>query len=200
MEFGEAMDKKYGENWLYNMVFHNRPDQPDNMLEQQDQGARGEYIRRRMRQFTLGLASITKLDSNFLMNTFAIKRQIDIKSKLLRSEIQRSGLMMDTERITEPEYLEKLADSQPLAKELMALTYKKDALTEYYDFFLEAEKKMPDLDLPAILFGTHEFQFDYGDKPDKEVYEQLFKRQTIRNIPNEDAADVIETISDEESQ
>lgn len=195
-EFGDAMDKKYGENWLYNFVFSNRVDGGDDLISMQDSGARGEYIRRRMRQFSLGLASMNKLDSNFFMNLYAIKRQMDIKQRALKSEIQKSGELMDTERITEPEFLKRLADKRPLAKELLALDYKQDALTQYYDFFLGADKKlsavMPGLDLIKMIVGADEYSFDYGDKPDKEVYEKLFKRKTMANTPDEEADTLIE--------
>ena len=200
VEFGRAMDEKYGDNWLYNFALRGRVDRDDDSLvADQEAATRGEYIRRRFRQFSLGLASMNKLDSTFFMNTFAIKRQIDIKQRELKNRIIQSGALVDTERINDEEFQKQWAEEIPAAKELLALSYKRDALEEYYDFFLGAEKKIPDLDLPSIIFGTNEFEFDFGDKPDKEVYEKLFKRQTMENIPEEDATDLIEGIGDKEA-
>lgn len=200
VEFGQAMDKEYGENWLYNLAFKGRVESDDSLAGLQETAGRGEFIRRRMRQFTGGLASMNKLDSNFFMNTFAIKRQIDIKSRQLKSDIIESGALVDTERIDQEDFLKKWADSRPLAKEILALSYKKDALAEYYEFFLEAEKAAPDLDLTSVLFGTKEYEFDFGDKPDKEVYERLFKGKTKKNITNEEADDVMENIRETEGE
>lgn len=200
VEFGQAMDDKYGENWLYNLAFKGRVDaEDDDLIGMQNVAARGEYIRRRMRQFTGGLATMTKLDSNFFMNTFAIKRQISIKEQKLKADIIKSGALVDTERVSEPEFLDQWKDQMPIAKEILALQYKRDALAEYYEFFLEAEKKVPNLDLPSVLFGTREYEFDYGDKPDKEVYQRMFKGKTKKSIPDDDANDYMEEIRDKES-
>ncbi len=196
-EFGQAMDEKYGESWLYNMVFRNRIDD-DSVASMDDAGVRGEFVRRRMRQFSLGLASMSKLDSTFFMNTFAIKRQIDIKERAIKSEIVRSGALVDTERISDEKFLAKWADQIPAAKELMALYQKKEALTQYYDFFLGAEKAAPEVNLIKLLVGADEYEFDYGDKPDEEVYRRLFKQKTIDGITDEEAGDVMESIREKE--
>lgn len=198
-EFGAAVEKKYGESWLYNLFFHNRVDVDGDLLQQQELGMRGEYIRKRMRQFTLGLATMNKLDSNFFMNTAAIKRQISIKKNRLKHEIVQGGVLMDTEALNE-KGLDKIKDQYPLAKEILALEYKKQALTEYYNFFLEAEKKAPELNLIKVLTGADEYEFDYGDEPEKEVYEKLYKRKTMNNIPDDEAEDLIDGIYSEEAR
>lgn len=201
VEFGQALDKKYGENWLYNLVFNGRvdSDEGDITAQSQEAGARGEYLRRRFRQFTLGVASMNKLDSNFFMNTAAIKRQISLKTNRLKAEIVQSGVLMDSERLTDPQYLEKLQGQYPAAKEIMALHYKKDALVDYYDWFQEMNHKLPDLDLPSLLFGLKEHNFDFGDQPEKDVYQKLLKGKTMKNIPDEDAQDFIDDIESKES-
>ena len=196
-DFGQAMDKKYGENWLYNLLFRNRIDD-DTIASAQEAGARGEFLRRKVRQITLGLASLNKLDSNFFMNLFAIKKQEEIKTKELKKQLVQSGHMFDGERITEPKYLQKLAEARPVAKELLALTYKKDSLVEYYTYMADTEKNFRGLDPATILFGTNEHDFDYGDLPDKEVYEKLFSGKTKANLPDEEADSVIEEITTKE--
>lgn len=198
-DFGEAMDKKYGENWFYNAVFHNRVDAQEDEVAMQEAGIRGEWIRRRMRQFSLGLVSMNKLDSNFFMNTFAIKRQIDIKKRALKAEIVKEGALMDTSRIDEPEFLKRMEAERPLAKELLALNHKLESLGEYYNFFLGADKIDPNINVVDIMFGTREYQFDNGDKPEKDVYRKLYKRQTEKNLPNEDADEVIDDIYTKDS-
>ncbi len=197
-DFGAAMDKKYGEDWLYNLAFYNRVDADENVIAAQESGARGEYIRRKMRQFTGGLVSMTKLDSNFFMNTFAIKRQEDILQRKLKAEIVQSGALMDTERINEPAFLEKLAETRPMAKELLALGLKKKTLSEYYEFWMSAEHKLPKgLNLADIIFGGPEKDLDYAEKPDPDEHSNLFKKKTQKAISNEDADEKIEDIQSE---
>lgn len=197
-EFGDAMDKHMGEDWLYNMIFPNRKEQSEDFGDMQDAGARGEYIRRKMRQLTGGVASITKLDSNFFMNNYAIKRQIDMKTRALKAEIVEAGVQMDTEKLSNEDFLALQVEKYPAAKEILALHYKKETLHDYYDFFLGLEKKIPDLDLPSMMFGMEPMDLESPDRPEKEVYQRLFKRETIKNIPDDDAAEVIDEIVDDE--
>ncbi len=195
-EFGQAFDKAYSENWLYNMVFHNRMKDPDDPIAMQEAGTRGEWIRRRMRQFTLGLASMNKLDSNFFMNTAAVKRQIQLKTASLKNEIIQTGALMDTEKLSEKAGLERLAKSYPAAKEILALKYKNEAFAEYYDFWLGMEHQHPTVNLLS-LFGADHPSVNYEGKPDKEVYESLYKRKTEKKLTTEDAEGLVDEIYQE---
>jgi hypothetical protein len=197
-DFGAAVDQHLGDNWLYNFVFPERKEGSENFADMQDQGARGEYIRKRMRQFTGGVATFTKLDSNFFMNNYAIKRQIDMKTRDLKAQIVEAGVLMDTERISDSKFVELQVDRYPLAKEILALQYKKDALHDHYDFFLGLEKKMPNLSLMSIMFGMEAMDMESPDRPEKEVYDNLYKRKTMKNISDDDAQEAIDNIIDED--
>jgi hypothetical protein len=185
-DFGTAMDNKYGKDWLYNLVFFNRVED-ETISGYAEAGERGEYIRQKMRQFTGGLASLNKLDSNFFVNLYAIKKQIQLKEKSISNQITEAGHLFDDQRINEPEFLEKLADEYPDAKELLALQLKKASLVEYYDYFSGLEKKFPGIDPISVMTGADEYRFDYGGLPEKEVYQSLFPAQTEKVLTDEDA-------------
>jgi hypothetical protein len=117
--------------------------------------ARGEFIRRRVRDLTLGLATMNKMDVNFFMNKGALDRRISKLEKDLYHDLAKSAEsnLVSPDAVKEPKFLKALADKRPQAREILALSAKRDVLKEYYNFYLETQKEYPNDGFYKLIFG-----------------------------------------------
>ena len=113
----------------------------------------------------MGMASVTKLDSNFIFNHFAMQRQIRMEKENLNKQLEHNEQLIVAGSLDNAEYLQRLTETYPDAKKLLQLNYKREALEAYYDFFLRLEKESPTLNPVEILFGVDEHQMETADSP-----------------------------------
>jgi hypothetical protein len=165
VEFGEA----FVDNFLYKKLW-GEPESGEALASTKDQrtAAKGEYIRRKMRQFLLGQASMTKVDQNFFFRQGAMKRQRNQIESQIRARMNETRAAVNDNDLT---YLmsrgavdpESVAERMPEIYKLMQLDNLMKANRDGYEFLLEHEFKQPDLDLGELLFGVSEKQIKDND-------------------------------------
>lgn len=172
-DFGRYLDKELGSGWLYNIMFPSKSDDIS-VGAREAQGARGNFIRKKFRQFTFGLGSMTKFDANYLLYRTAIDRRIRKLKADMEQEQRKAGNLFDRKLLTSDEALKKMVeDGNPLAIEIQALDYKMDADDEYYNWFSQVEKDYPELNPVDVIFGTDKYNFSYDYKPSQETIMQM---------------------------
>lgn len=191
-EFAQAMDKQYGENWLYNIIMGGAPDKKDGWKGIKQSAYRGEFIRKRFRDFTMGLASMTRLDVDFLFRHFALNRTITDKLKKLDHKIVDSGAayavrdmsLEDIQKMKKGPWTEE-------AKEIIALARQQNTLAAYYDFIVRMDKDLEGKDVGPVelLFGLKEHN-DLYELPSFEYLNDLYVRP--EEIDDADAEAMIE--------
>jgi len=185
VEFAEAMSH----SWLYKMYFG---DDKDNLGPSGDQekAGKGEFIRKKFRSLTGGLGTMTKMDQNILFNQLAMQWRINRLSKSLAKDINANEHYIADGALSDKKYLKNLSEMYPQAKELLVVMKKRQALTEMYDFILQAQEISPDEDLIKTIFGVDHVKMDTADAP--MVYDEM----TIRanQISDDQAVDVIDKI------
>ena len=186
-DFAKAVSDKMGENWLYDWFFGN-PKFEDVEHEYKlgvgiNDAAKGEFIRRKFRQLSLGIATMSKLDINYMMNRKAIERQIQKKEQKRVKQIQDWGLLVDTDNISQDDFYRKTGEPDSDLIEANALRQKLTALDQYYSFVNEAEREVrisgefpgvETTDIFSFLFGYEDENYSKYNIPEaRPVLEDL---------------------------
>jgi hypothetical protein len=175
VEFGKYLAGN--EDFLYRSLFADDMPVTEKLTPEQEAelSKRGEFIRRHFRSITFGLARMTKLDSNFMVNRGALNRQLRKHQELLRDQvanrhgkklINTSTFMTKEERQKSmrgfsKKFLEENKDFYPAAQALIELEKKKFELDTYYNLVLMTREKWPDEDIFQQIFGIDEYRFNF---------------------------------------
>jgi hypothetical protein len=207
VEFGKFMEERAGENWLYDMFFRNGKvgaiDTKNNLTDENEYllSVRGEYIRKKFRDFTLGVARIEPMDRAYFIKDGSLHRQEKkIKEKIL-SKATQSEFLHDLKYITSKDGLKKIADVNEDAKRLLAIQDKREALKETYDFLLEVNNDYPEISMFGLLtgHGTPQYQFDRNRKKNKalgsDTYQNITRGAKITgDLTDNDIDDVFQSL------
>lgn len=202
-EFGAFMEKNAGEDWLYNLIFGNRIDPDDaNPNEIMQTVERGNYVKKHFRDLTFGLATLTDMDKNFFINMGALTRQTQGLKASIEQELNKLGFLPNADKMSDMEFLEKQAETNPKIRKLVELEYKKEALTAYYKWYAGIEKEYPGGAPWTMLFKADEYKYDESERPDvTEIDIRKNREGVLRDIyENTKDLDPKEVITDPEPE
>lgn len=161
----------------------------EGMLDAQRTAQRGEWIRRRFRQLTLGTARINALDRTAIFNQMAVQSRIARMEHSLRKKLNQNEVVFDQGRISEMIYNERFRAMYPEADEIIKLKERAEAIEEYYNFFLHLRELSADQG-EKLLFG--DYDEDILEKPDEEYHRRMFPR--ARSTPEDEALQYLEDL------
>lgn len=203
VEFGKYMESQMGENWLYRLMFPKGIDgYGENDIERQELAARGEFIRRRFRDLTGGVARLNRMDSNFLLNRGAMMRQHTKVKKKLEVELNKLGAMVDAGALDDEGYLGELSKRYPEARDMITLNNKIEALNVYYDFYNRVKYEYPEFDW-SLIFGFKSASENMSEIADLETRQELLmaidRDRSARQLSEEELkrAMILNSIKDE---
>lgn len=178
-QFGESMRKNLGLDWLYKFYFGKQ--YSDNTISMMNQDAQiGEAIRQHFRNLTAGVMSLDKIDTTFLFNDAALKRQAMSKNKEIKDISYDMGMLMarDPEQMTTQELTNMYNSTRINAiAELISLKQKEAAGVQYYNWYLLTRKQNPEL-LKSI-FGIGSYNMDYDSIRPKPQTAQDIKQKYL---------------------
>lgn len=193
--FGAEMDKRYGDNWLYKLFLGGGLNEEQGIVGMEQAAYRGEFIRQRMKQFTGGLASMTRLDVDFYYRYYAMQKQADSIYRKIERQVVNTGQLYELGKIEELAKQDKFNSLYPEAKEYIALKRKQNALTMYYDWVLGVQTKTEGDKIFELMFGDKD-QNELNQPPnDPESYSNLFIRP--EEVDDESAQIMIETVGED---
>lgn len=181
--------------FLYKMYFGDEGD--DRSEEAQIRmAAKGEFIRKRFRQFTGGLATIQKMDSNFMINSLGMNRRIKQLKDKIYQDVKHEGSFIARDALHQEKSLKLLESKYPEAKELLALQSEKDALVTMYNFLLRAKEEYPHDDIIGTIWGVNTAKMSTAGSP--MVYDDLTIR--AQEIGDSFAKDAMGSIMNPEEE
>lgn len=177
-EFGQWMDKSYGSNWLYNTIFHGSLQaKGDDVYASEGAAVRGEFVRQHIKDMSLGLVEMDKLDSTMFSKYFAIDREEKKAKTQMLAEATKTYQLSDPNKVMSDEAMqEAMKAGDPLAKKVLALRSEKNAVVAYYDYILKAQKTSPDFSIHRLLLGIDTFQMSSDGKPPPETMKALYPK------------------------
>jgi hypothetical protein len=203
-EFGEWVEKQYGDNVWMNLFTYGAVSRPNisqsgidenhqEMYEKREGAVAsglGNYVRSHMRDLTLGISRATALDVDFFSRNSALTKQInDIKFQIKKQTNQNDMKLVAPDILTNKETQENIlksgeADQAELIAKHMALTNKVQALHQYYGQVVADEKNQTGIFRQIFGFEPNKIQFQ------KDLNAQaLDARSNVKNIKSQIISD-----------
>jgi hypothetical protein len=200
-DFGKYLEKDWLFNWFigsdrmapdleddFNLEARGATGDNTNLEQARRVAAKGEYVRRKFRQFTLGTATISALDRTFMTNYAATRARENREKAALKNYLKEAGQMFDSGLIDNDRLDEKMLEKYENGRTIIQLRQMREAQLEYYNFFLQLEHEQPNLNPLKVIFGMNEDIIDYENLPDDFMFDQLLR--TVE-IPDEDVSSEI---------
>ncbi len=145
-EFGEYA-KKISPDWFYNALMFGQLQAPAGVAEEDlaDKNAMfGSYVRSHLRNMSLGLVRMQRVDKAIISRMAAVQRQITktqqaLTQTALEANILRDPLAKPSTIVARQERGDKIMSG--LEAELEELTARNAALQTFYGYYLDQEKK-----------------------------------------------------------